>query len=72
MRFFACKHPAKSLVVQKEHAVEPDRDDPDNFDIVTYYLHCCRCETKIELHHAELTQRARDKFFGNGRTPSIK
>ena len=50
---FNCKHPFHRLAVKKEQKIEKIDDD---FQEVTYYLFCRKCQETLELSHAKLTK----------------
>lgn len=48
---FKCKHPIDKLYVKKEQTVEKvDKD----FEHVTYYFRCVKCNKEINIKHARL------------------
>lgn len=49
--FFKCKHPFRSLIIQKESTTKNiDRD----FEEITHHLLCRKCNTKLDLSYAEM------------------
>lgn len=48
MSFFACKHPAAYLGVQKRETVEPSKQFPDEYEEVTSHLYCMKCGEHLD------------------------
>jgi phosphoserine aminotransferase len=60
---FKCKHPFKSLIVEKNHTIKQVDED---FNHINYYLMCSNCDTKLTLGWASLVGGV-DAYIERGR-----
>ncbi len=60
---FKCRHPANSLVVDKDATVKNIDED---FDEITYHLFCTDCNEKVEVGYAKMIGGV-DAFIERGR-----
>jgi len=49
--FFKCQHPAERLYVNKDATIKKKDDD---FNIVTYHLHCGKCGKNVDIIYAQM------------------
>ena len=53
MSWFACKHPARSLFVDRDSSVMKRDED---FTDVTFHLVCFKCGEKVDIGYSMLTK----------------
>lgn len=58
-----CVHPFDRLAVEREAEVRPSKTDPEDCEIVEYYLYCRACGAMLSMRHARYKGDVR-QFFG--------
>jgi hypothetical protein len=52
--FFKCKHPANALDVEKGQTIEPSKQCPEEYQLITFHFICSKCSEPVKISYSRL------------------